>query len=106
MALSINIALNDKTGGTVATGTIVKFETVFPRTGGTMNFGLFCYKSQADYDAGKAPYVPEEITNFSPSYTLVGGDYDSLTPAVVHAKLKDILEAMPGIGSGNVSVVA
>jgi|SRR3989304_3622453 len=105
MAIKINKVLNDKTGGTVASGTIVKFETTFPKEGGTMRFGLFCYKSQADYDGGKSPYVPEEITNFSPSYTLVGGDYDSLTPAVVHAKLQAILEAMAGIGAGQTEIV-
>jgi len=105
MAIKINKALNDKTGGTVASGTIVKFETNFPKEGAKINFGIFCYKSQADYDAGKAPYVPEEITNFSPSYALVGGDYDSLTPAVVHSKLQTILEAMSGIGAGQTEVV-
>lgn len=106
MALQINKALNDKTGGTVASGTYVKFKTEFPKEGAIISFGIFCYKSKSDYDANKSSYVPEEITNFAPSYTLVGGDYDSLTPAVVHAKLKDILETMSGIGVGNVSVVA
>jgi len=65
MALKINKTLNDKTGGTVASGTIVKFNTDFPKEGSKMNFGLFCYKSQEDFDAGKASYR-KKLQTFPP----------------------------------------
>lgn len=106
MALQINIQLNDKTGGVIAAGTYVKFGSNFQPDGETLNFSIFPYKSKSDYDAGKASYVPLEITNFSPTYIITPEDYTTLTPTVVHEKLKAILEAMPEIGVGNVTIVA
>lgn len=103
--IKINKTLNDSTGGTVPSGTIIRFEATFQKEGGLLQYRLFCYKSKAHYDSGKSAYVPIEITNFSPSIAVKGGDYDTLHIKQQNMKLKTIIEAMPDIGTGNASIV-
>jgi len=103
--IKINKTLNDSTGGTVASGSIVRFEADFKKEGTLLKYRLSCYKSEADYDAGKKPYVPIEITNFTPSFQVKSGDYLTLNIKEQNVRLQTIIEAMPDIGSGKTSIV-
>lgn len=57
MALKINKALTTPDGGTVASGAIIKFTTVFPEGLDKMMFNLRLFRNQAAVDAKLADFL-------------------------------------------------
>ncbi len=67
--LLINKQTTDNTGGIVAAGAIIAFDTKFPVGTNSINYPTFCYRSLADYNAGMNVVVLTEVLNYN--YTKV-----------------------------------
>lgn len=105
MALQINVSMTSKDGGTIATGAIVKFQTIFPESGTECHYNMKVYRNAQAITDKKDTVSPVEIPNLGYVKSISADEYTTLTPAVVHANLKAHLESLAGIGSGNVSII-
>lgn len=100
MSLTINRVLTTKDGGTVSGGSYVEFEAIFPA-------GVFEYnismKIWRNLDAKNQNFRPLngviEIPDLNYSSELTLEDYNSLTPFVMHQRVKNYLENLLGAGT-------
>lgn len=92
MALRINQEITTREGFTVASGTIVKFSTTFPKDGNQLHCNMEFYKDQAAYDNGDSNYFPSELDTLGYVKELDAAEYSALTPTQVHIYLRDNLE--------------
>ena len=92
MALRINQEIITRESFTVASGTIVKFATIFPKDGTELHCNMEFYKNQDAVDAGDSNYYPSELKSLGYVEELDGAAYSALTPTQVHVYLRDYLE--------------
>lgn len=104
MALQIDTTLTSKDGASVPSGAIVKFQTIFPYEGTQVHYNMKFYRSQGDYDAGAASFLPEEVSKMGHVKSLSQAEYDALTPTKVHNHLHDHLESI--LGADTVSIIS
>ena len=104
MALKINQTVVSKDGFTVPSGSIVKFQTIFPLDGTELHCNMEFYKDQAHVDAGGDKYFPSEMDTLGFVKTLDEAEYSALTPTVVHTHLKTHLETI--YTAGTIDIVA
>lgn len=88
MGLKINQTLHTPDGGTVNTGSIVKFFAYFPEDSYDLECGISLYRSQTDYDNGKQKI--REVVQFPMKFekTFTEVEYAALTPVIIHDELK------------------
>ena len=99
MSLKINQTITTKDGFTVPSGTIVRFNTIFPQGDYQAHMNMFFYKDQATIDNNGANYYPSELNSlgYVKDYTL--NEFTGLTPTLVHVALKDYLETIYTAGT-------
>lgn len=95
MALKINKALTTKDGGTIATGCIVHWITQIPEAGHKIEYFPNFYRNQAS----ESPIDSQIIEIPIPKYEYLLQEGDSLDSAFVHAKYKEYLQSLEGIGN-------
>jgi hypothetical protein len=88
MGLKINQTLHTPDGGTVNTGSIVKFYAYFPEDSLNLECGLSLYRSQADYDAGKQKIKAVDEFSMKFEKTFTEEEYGALTPVIIHDEVK------------------
>jgi hypothetical protein len=88
MGLKINQTLHTPDGGTVNTGSIVKFFAYFPEDSLNLECGLSLYRSQDDYDAGKQKIKTVDEFSMKFEKTFTEAEYGALTPVIIHDELK------------------
>ena len=104
MALQINAALTTKDGGTVASGSHVKFEAYFPQEGFKYSASLQVWRTEQAHTDGLQPLRGiVEIPQLSFEKELTELEYAALTPIVVHDDIKAYLEQY--VGADNVAVI-
>jgi hypothetical protein len=104
MALKINKNLTAKDGSVIASGSIVKFDTNFPRTGDFIRFYIGIYRDSEAFDSGKSPVLCTEIDQYQEiNLPLSQEEYNALTPITIHEKLKAYLEGI--IGQGVIEII-
>ena len=104
MALQVNIALTSTDGGSVATGSYIKLESLFPMEDDLHYFVTFrLWRNKAGYDNGTTSLRVVEIPTYNYTQELTESDFDSLTPLKVHEYAKTFIEQYVGVG--NVVVV-
>jgi hypothetical protein len=91
MSLTINQSIDTKEGFTVPSGTVVKFNTIFPYESLEVQYDLLFYRNQASYDNGEMNYNPKDLDQMSYSETMSYSGYTGITPTIIHEKLKDYL---------------
>jgi len=91
MALRINETIGTKEGFTVPSGTLVKFNTIFPYKDLEVHYNMKFYRSQASYDNDDMAYSPSALTSMGHVEVITLEEYTGLTPTAVHQKLKDYL---------------
>lgn len=105
MALQINKVLTTTDGGTVDSGAIIKFTTIFPEGLDEMHFNIKVFRNQAAIDSGKADLKPVEITQYGIVVPLTPEQLATLTLATAQSMLKDVIGAMPEIGVENLEII-
>lgn len=110
MALKINVALTDQSGLLIPTGSVVRLQVIFPATGLEMHYNLHVYKSENSFDENDNPiesriYPTELANNLGIVRTMTLQEFASMTPIDAQDWLKDYLEALPGIGIGNIEII-
>ena len=105
MGLQVNVAMTTKDGGTVATGALVKIGVTFPKIGNNVVFSWEVYRSQAALDAGKDPIYPTEFLKYLETITFTNQEMIDVTATLIHTKVKAIIEAFPGVGADNTTIV-
>jgi len=105
MALKINEELNTPDGGVVASGSLVKFSTIFPEKGYNVDYNLSIYRSETDYDNGMSKI--RRINEFPNNYNLVldQAGYLALDPEGVNEYLKYWVLEKLGYSSGATGIV-
>ena len=106
MALKVKISLETNDGGIIAANSIIRFETRFDEGGTECHYDMNFYRTLQHAD--NKSYIDGPIVGIPSKgyvYTLTEEDYDSLTPIVVHQKLKTYLESLPAIGTGNIEII-
>ena len=103
MALQINTTLTANDGGTVASGSHVKLETMFPMEGLTYFNSMRIWRNEQAYINGLSSFKPIEISNLNFETELTVEEYTGITPTDVHNHAKAYLEKY--VGEGNVEII-
>ncbi len=88
MGLKINTTLHTPDGGTVNTGSVIKFDAGFMAGTYDVQYNMYIYRSQADYDAGKESIRRIDEFPLFHSQTFTATEYANLTPVLIHDELK------------------
>jgi len=91
MALRINDTITTREGFTVPSGTIVMFNTIFPKGSTEVHYNMEFYRNQQSVDDGESNYFPVTPQTMGYVETVEMNVYTGLTPTIVHQKLKDYL---------------
>jgi hypothetical protein len=91
MALQINDTITTREGFSVPSGTIVRFNTIFPSDTLEVHYNMKFYRNQTSYDNGESNYFPMEPQSMGYVETVAANEYTGLTPTIVNQKLKDYL---------------
>jgi len=94
MSLRINQEIQTRDGFTVPSGTIVRFNTIFPSGVYEAHMNMFFYKDQQTIDNGGFNYYPSNLENlgYVKSYTM--NEFTGLTPTIIHVDLRSYLETI------------
>lgn len=76
--LLINKATSDASGNPIPAGAIIGFNTLFPIGTNNINYSTFCYRSLADYNAGKNIVVLTEVLNYNYTKQCTDLEFQSL----------------------------
>lgn len=99
MSLKINQEITTKDGFTVPSGTIVQFDTIFPKGNYQAHMNMSFYKDQTTIDNGGSNYYPSELTTLGYVKDYELNQFTALTPTLVHVALKDYLETIYTAGT-------
>jgi hypothetical protein len=102
MALKINTSVTTKDGGSVASGSFIKFSVDFPMEELKYNVSMNLWRTEQAHTDGLQPVRNADIPLFF-SKELTEAEYAALTPIVIHNDLKTYLESF--VGANNVEVV-
>lgn len=94
MALRINQTIETRDGFSVPSGTIVRFQTIFPETGTELHCNMKFYKDESTINNGGKNYFPSNLNNLGYVKELTESEYTGLTTVNVHVYLKDYLETI------------
>lgn len=76
--LIINKQTTDSTGGIIPANAIIGFDTIFKWGTMEIHYNLLTYRSQADYDAGKAKIFITQIPSYGVIKTMTEQEYTNL----------------------------
>ena len=111
MGLQVNkvtTSADSDISGNIASGLIIDFMSIFPTADGSeVHCNLKNYRNATAKSDGKSTIMVTEIPNMGIVIPLTDADKVVMTAAItlIHTKLKDILEALPGIGVGKISII-
>lgn len=91
MALRINQTITTREGFSVPSGTLVKFNTLFPEDTYDIHYNMKFYRNEDSYNNGESNYFPVEVNSMGYVENIPVNEYTGLTPTIVNQKLKDYL---------------
>ena len=91
MSLKINQTLTTMDGFSVPSGTIVRFNSIFPEGTYDVHYNMNFYRSQDGVDSGEQPYRPSGLTSLGYVKSHTFENFTGLTVTQVHQDLKDYL---------------
>lgn len=94
MSLKINQQIQTRDGFTVPSGTIVRFNTIFPKGTYDAHMNMFFYKDQTTIDNGGSNYYPANLNNLGYVKTYPLNQFTGLTPTQIHLDLRSYLETI------------